>query len=291
MSIRYYQPDDFKWIKEISSHIWDGQDYLPRKINQFHKDPNSHPLVVELDERIVSVGNMRFIRDDLVWLEAIRTHPDARGKGYARSISVRHLEIARELGAREAWLSTSKDNKATGKLLQRIGFEEIYLITLWQEDAESTTSTDPDGRLLRIQDLDHLRSDKALDWSNRWKLCQSPEKLMKISRSIINNSYHLLLGEFKALPPDSYESQDWIKSGSVYTMDNPPSVLTMNSSSERDNLLVIGVTTNSADTVEAALLFTQRKYPDTKLKIFYSATVDNTLFESDWKMRIMRYLF
>lgn len=290
VKIRYYHPDDFESIKEISSHIWEGQDYLPRKINQFHEDPKSHPLVVEVEGRIVSVGNMRFIRDDLVWLEAIRTHPDVRGKGYGRMLSEKHLKIARELGAREAWLSTGTENKATAKMLKNLDFEEIYLFNLWQADEESQEELDEKGKLLSIDSLGDHVSGMSREFLTKWTQIRSFDEILRISKTIDNNEYNMILGEFKAFPIDSYESLKWIESGSMYYLDDPPSLLTINPSSERDNLVVLGVTTNSADVVGAALLFAQKMHPDTRLKLFYSSSVDNPLFEEKRKMRIMRFI-
>ncbi len=55
-----------------------------------------------------------------------------RGMGYAREAAQSILSYAREeLGQKEIWLRTSRQNKASQKLAQELGFEE------WQTDGET----------------------------------------------------------------------------------------------------------------------------------------------------------
>ena len=47
--IREYKESDYEDILEISKHIWEGSDYLPKLIHEFVKNPHCKPYVVEED--------------------------------------------------------------------------------------------------------------------------------------------------------------------------------------------------------------------------------------------------
>ncbi len=119
--IREYKLEDHPFIEEICRDIWDGNDYLPNIIDSLLENKNCFPVVLEKDGRIQSVANLRLYSDKIAWSEAMRTHPNFRGLGNARMITEYQISVAKELGCEEVWLSTSADNIATKKLLQRIG--------------------------------------------------------------------------------------------------------------------------------------------------------------------------
>jgi len=159
---REYTLEDKEGILEISSHIWEGRDYLPKWIDIYDNDPYSTPVVVEDEERIISVANMRFISPEIVWLEAIRTHPDSRGKGIATALTRYMLELAREKGAEAIWLSTANDQPSTRIILERIGFKELMLSKLWRNsNDEAVNGLAEDGVLMKLEHFDQHFGEEA----------------------------------------------------------------------------------------------------------------------------------
>jgi GNAT superfamily N-acetyltransferase len=69
----------------------------------------------------------QFARDaDLVGLYDIFTAPAARGRGLARALCTRLLQMARDEGARTAYLQVDAANGAARKVYTRLGFQDAY---------------------------------------------------------------------------------------------------------------------------------------------------------------------
>ena len=69
----------------------------------------------------------QFARDaDLVGLYDIFTAPAARGRGVARALCARLLQMARDEGARTAYLQVDAANGAARKVYTRLGFQDAY---------------------------------------------------------------------------------------------------------------------------------------------------------------------
>jgi hypothetical protein len=85
--IREYQNTDFLDLLDISQHIWEGEDYLPRRIDNYVKNPNSYPMVALEKDKVISIGNFEFLNEEIIWIEALRTHPNFRNKGWAHGCS------------------------------------------------------------------------------------------------------------------------------------------------------------------------------------------------------------
>jgi hypothetical protein len=54
---------DIPEILEICKTTWNGHDHLPLIINEWLEDISSHPFVLEQDNRVVGVANVRMIDD------------------------------------------------------------------------------------------------------------------------------------------------------------------------------------------------------------------------------------
>jgi GNAT superfamily N-acetyltransferase len=69
----------------------------------------------------------QFARDaDLVGLYDIFTAPAARGRGLARALCARLLQMAQDEGARTAYLQVDAANAAARKVYTRLGFQDVY---------------------------------------------------------------------------------------------------------------------------------------------------------------------
>jgi GNAT superfamily N-acetyltransferase len=69
----------------------------------------------------------QFARDaDLVGLYDIFTAPAARGRGLARALCARLLQMARDEGARTAYLQVDAANAPARAVYTRLGFQDGY---------------------------------------------------------------------------------------------------------------------------------------------------------------------
>ena len=276
MGFRIYKESDLPDIIEITKDIWEGNDYLPKRIGEFLTDPHSHPCVIELDNKVISVGNMRFINDDIVWLEALRTHPEYRAKGLAKTLTSELFKLGKSMGAKQAWLMTSQSNMATQKILEDLKFTESHLISLSGfVEEDNLPEIKEDGTLSSIKFIDKYISAKARELVSQWKIAD------KLDPSSI------IYSEFLAYPSNAYEVSTWINNKSVYTLPDG-SLMTIRDSRERDNQICIGVTTDDPIVLEAAAYFVNSRYSELRTYMFYPNKIKHPLFHTKtWKFRLM----
>ncbi len=267
MSVREYKISDYPQIKEISELIWNGEDYLSNMINKYHEDPNSTPIVLDLNGKIVSVANIRIISKDIAWLEAMRTHPDYRSRGYARQVSKQLIAIAREKEMKHVMLSTDSENKGTAKILNDMGFEILLQLYLWSDN---------------INLSDDIIDDDIYNIINKIHPILSLNELNKI-----NINY--LAGEFKIYPVDGFAISKLVSQKNIYQIDN--SVFTITKSIERNNLTILGYIGDRWDHLFAVYVYVKNQFPTDQIKIFYNISgSDNKYskyFETGRVMNIM----
>jgi N-acetylglutamate synthase len=75
--------------------------------------------------RVVATG-LTIVEDEAAGLFDIVTAPDARRRGHARRIVATLLAVARDMGARHAYLQVQADNEAARRLYREFGFGERY---------------------------------------------------------------------------------------------------------------------------------------------------------------------
>ena len=125
-TIRRLRNSDRSDIIEISSHTWEGHDYLPSVLDEWLQDPTSHFYGVEVDGRVVAVGRLRLVEDGRIgWMEGLRVHSGYRGRGLANDITRYFVSKAEYLGLERLRYTTSDENAASLKLASMAGFSRI----------------------------------------------------------------------------------------------------------------------------------------------------------------------
>ena len=74
-----------------------------------------------------------FAEDDVAQIEAVYTAPEARGRGYARSLLTRAIEIARE-GDPQLIFIVADDDDTPKELYARLGFDPLARLTRIKRD-------------------------------------------------------------------------------------------------------------------------------------------------------------
>jgi len=278
MKLRNYLKMDYNDILEISSYIWDGQDYVPDVINNFLANRNCYPVVVEVDSKVVSVANTHKFSETYYWLHAMRTHPKYRGRGYATELTKYQEALVKELGGHETWLITSLENKATAKMLKRLQYEEICQYKLWK-------NTQP-------TDISKIPRDTKPD-EEEWSVIKSVTLLNQAMNNLEDSIPHLLIGEFMTYPGDSYFIETMLTNGEIYSNSKSNALMTISKSAENQRDYIIGITTSHKDIMESASRFaletiTQYLGADNEVLIFYPAIVESVHFASDRYFRLLR---
>ena len=82
-------------------------------------------VAVEEQGRVVATG-LTMIEGESAGLFDIVTREDARRRGHGRAVVASLLDLAWELGARNAYLQVQDDNASARRLYREFGFEERY---------------------------------------------------------------------------------------------------------------------------------------------------------------------
>jgi len=116
-------------ILEISSQIWDGNDWVPAALDEWLTDPSGDAVGAILDGCLAGFARRTWLAPGLAWFEGIRTDPAYRGRGVGRAITGYLIENTRAAGASRIHLSTYIDNRASIYIIESFGFERVATFT------------------------------------------------------------------------------------------------------------------------------------------------------------------
>jgi RimJ/RimL family protein N-acetyltransferase len=120
--IRQAAPGDKEQILAISAQIWDGDDYLPRVVDQWLVEETGEFSVALLGDRVVGFSKLSEIVPGYGWLQGARVDVTIQGRGIGRALTQHHIELAGKLGIATLAMATDSDNTASRTLAERMGF-------------------------------------------------------------------------------------------------------------------------------------------------------------------------
>ncbi|TES92758.1 MAG: GNAT family N-acetyltransferase [Candidatus Cloacimonadota bacterium] len=123
MKIRLAQKKDREKIIEITSHTWEGWDYVYKLLDEWFIEGGL--FVAEEDEEIVGVTKTTILSPGELWLEGIRVKETLRRKGIGKELAFFQLEDALKQKPRVIRLSTAEVNIESINLIEMLGFEKI----------------------------------------------------------------------------------------------------------------------------------------------------------------------
>ena len=86
-------PLDTRGMLELTSQIWEGDDYVPKVWQEWLFDPQGLLAVAEFRGKIVGIGKLTRLSKQDWWLEGLRVHPEFEGQRIASRIQSYLLEI------------------------------------------------------------------------------------------------------------------------------------------------------------------------------------------------------
>jgi len=120
--IRRARQEDTPDMLELTSHIWDGGDYVPLVWADWLADPLGCLLVAEFEGRVVGLAKLSQSTDEDWWLHGLRVHPEFEGQGIASRLHEACLGRWRELGRGAIRLATNAQRFQVHHLCERTGF-------------------------------------------------------------------------------------------------------------------------------------------------------------------------
>lgn len=118
-------PQDTEAVMELTSTIWDGDDYVPQVWADWLADPQGLLMVAESDGRVVGLAHLVQLSDQDWWLEGIRVHPQFEGRRIASQMHDYLLEYWLAHGAGALRLATHSHRTAIHRICDRTGFRKI----------------------------------------------------------------------------------------------------------------------------------------------------------------------
>lgn len=160
LEIRELEKTDKEEVVEMTSEIWDGQDYIPDYFDEWVEDGGF--ICGTVDGEIVALAKHTWHSDDVLWLEGLRVHPKHREKGYGRAMIEGQVNyLNKQLDYRVARFLTSNDNTPVKKVVEDIGFElkqKYDYVRLDDEDLEEMEPpvTDEIERVQNEKDVEEV---------------------------------------------------------------------------------------------------------------------------------------
>ena len=125
VEVRPLTAEDRSRVLEISSLIWDGDDWVPDALDSWFGSEEGQAVAAVLDGRLIGFARRAWILPGHAWFEALRSDPAARGCGAGRAITEHLIDGARRDGAEAIHLSTYIDNEASITSSSRTAFDGL----------------------------------------------------------------------------------------------------------------------------------------------------------------------
>ncbi len=116
---------DTPQVMELSSHIWEGGDYIPMVWDDWMADPEGLLGVAEIGGRVAGVFKLTKYQEDEWWMEGLRVHPDFQGKGVASHIHNYVVDTWKRTGGGVIRLATASYNVKVHHMCEQGGFKRI----------------------------------------------------------------------------------------------------------------------------------------------------------------------
>ena len=128
--IREIKLSDKKEVLQISSQIWEGDDYVSNVFDEWIKGEDGLFTGYWEKEKLIGFGRMRFLTHANIWLEALRKDPQTDIKGVGYKIAKYYMEQLKGKRIESVRFSTYFGNIASIKLNEKLGFNMILKLSL-----------------------------------------------------------------------------------------------------------------------------------------------------------------
>jgi GNAT superfamily N-acetyltransferase len=147
--IKLLQIEDLKAVKDLSKHIWEGDDYLQKVAKHWIEDGNFWGMF-DADE-LVGCGKITLLPDKVIWLEGLRIHPEHQGKGLGKALSAHIMKAAMDLAVKDDYqyieFSTYYLNVESIHIATQAGFKLIDEYYILSHKPVKPASTQPGSRI------------------------------------------------------------------------------------------------------------------------------------------------
>lgn len=153
---------------ELTSHIWEGNDYLPQVWAEWLADPEGLLAVAEYGGRLAGIAMLECLQPGEWYLAGLRVHPEMEGRGIAGQLHDYLLDTWQHRHVRGV-IRLSTHRPKVKHLCERTGFKLIceYTIFVAPSLAEPVESFIPITQNQVEQVLSLAFSSPVFDWHAR----------------------------------------------------------------------------------------------------------------------------
>ena len=123
-------------ILEIAAQTWEGDDYIPDVIDEWLSSRTASLIVAEIEGRVVGGARYDHTFPGYAWFEGLRVEPGYTGRGIAKAMTGRLVEMAQADRVERIGLSTYMDNFASQKVSTSFGFSKVVGFAACSADAK-----------------------------------------------------------------------------------------------------------------------------------------------------------
>jgi GNAT superfamily N-acetyltransferase len=134
LNIRIYENKDLNQVLDLHKkameaiNVYKGEGSWDDDLKDIEKHYNNNFgvfLVGEIKNKIVAMGAIRRIDNNIAEIKRMRTDPDKQGNGYGKLILNELIKIAKKYNYKELILETSDKQLKAKKLYTNSGFQEF----------------------------------------------------------------------------------------------------------------------------------------------------------------------
>ena len=130
-SVRFLASGDLGVLEQVDDDVFD-HPLVPSLCREFLADPRHHIAVAIEDGVVVGMASgVHYLHPDKpnqFWINEVGVAGRARRRGFAKRLLEALFARARELGCREAWVATEKDNEVARRLYRSVGGSEEEVV-------------------------------------------------------------------------------------------------------------------------------------------------------------------
>ncbi len=125
IELRRARQGDKARIEDISSRIWEGDDYLPHVFDKWVDEQEGEFTVITVHGDVAGCSKITVLPDSVLWLEGIRIDTKYRGLGLGKQLADYQLRRAGEMGYSRLELSTFALNHESLAIIRKRGFRQV----------------------------------------------------------------------------------------------------------------------------------------------------------------------
>jgi GNAT superfamily N-acetyltransferase len=153
-------PLDTQDMLELTSQIWEGDDYIPKVWQEWLFDPQGLLAVAEFRGKIVGIGKLTRLSKQDWWLEGLRVHPEFEGQRIASRIQSYLLEIWEKNGSGMLRFATVSSREPVKHLAHVNGFHVVGEYSTFKAPARSDIFKNEDP----FSQIEPHENEAVVDW-------------------------------------------------------------------------------------------------------------------------------